>query len=156
VIGSVAVTRRRSWLWLQGLVCGAALTLAPAIAVLALVLLAPGLFVYAIEETAGKPVGRAMLLLGAAASFGPLRTLWDSGNTLDGAINLISDPVHLGMAWVVAGSGWLFGELIQIVGREVLEVMARHRAAALRQERTRLEAEWGSLSQAGSAGKPPG
>jgi hypothetical protein len=154
-MSGMTAPRRRSWLWLQGLVCGAALTLAPAIAMLTLVLLAPGLFVYAVEETSGKPVGRTMLLLGAAASFGPLRTLWDAGNSLDGAVALVSDPVHLGFAWVVAGAGWLFGEMIQIVGREVLEVMARHRAATLRQERARLEAEWGSLSsQAGSAGNP--
>ena len=153
---SAAAPRRRSWLWLQGLVCGAALALAPAIAMVVLVLLAPGLVVYALEETPGKPVGRMMLLLGAAASFGQLRILWDAGNTMDAAMAIVGDPVHVGQSWVVAGAGWMFGELIQIVGREVLEVLARHRAAALRQERTQLEAEWGPLAEPGSAGTTPG
>jgi len=96
-----------------------------------------------------------LLLLGAAASFAPLRSLWDAGNTLDAAMALITDPLRLGLAWVAAGVGWMLSELIQLVGREVLEVMARHRVAALRQERAALEAEWGTLSPPGSAGVMP-
>ncbi len=154
-MSGATVIRRRSWLWLQGLVCGAVMALVPATAVVALVLLAPGLIGYALEETAGKPVSRTMLLLGAAATFAPLRGLWDAGNTLDAAMATITDPVRLGMAWVAAGTGWMLSELTQLVGREVLEVLARHRAAALRQERAALEAEWGSLSPPGSTGPMP-
>ncbi len=54
---SASVPRRRSWLWLQGLACGAALSIATAPAILAAVLLAPALLVHATEKTPGKPVG---------------------------------------------------------------------------------------------------
>ncbi len=148
---SMAMPRRRSWLWLQGLACGAVMALMPAVAILGLVLLAPGLLVYALEEAPGKPMGRTMLLLGAAASFGQIRVLWDAGNTLDTALTILSDPIHPGTAWIAAGAGWMVSELIQMGGGEVLEVLARHRATALRQERARLEEEWGTLSAPGSA-----
>ncbi len=154
-MSGAAVTRRRPWLWLQGLICGAVMALVPATAVMGLALLAPGLVAYALEETAGRPVSRSMLLLGAAAAFAPLRTLWDAGNTLEAAMSIVTDPVRLGMAWVAAGVGWMLSELTQLVGREVLEVLARHRAATLQQERAALEAEWGSLSPPGSAGTLP-
>ncbi len=142
---SVTVPRRRSWLWLQGLACGAALSIATAPVILAGVLLAPGLLVYATETTPGKPVGESMLLLGLATVFMPVRILWENGHSLDACIDLLSDPSRIGVPWLAAGAGWLMTELTQVLGREYYEVAAKRRIAALRRERTELEEEWGSL-----------
>ncbi|MEJ1979248.1 MAG: hypothetical protein WDN49_27195 [Acetobacteraceae bacterium] len=49
-----------------------------------------------------------------------MRTLWESGNSLESALNLLSDPAHIGFSWIAAGAGWLFSEMIQIVGQQVL------------------------------------
>jgi hypothetical protein len=146
-----SVPRRRSWLWLQGLACGAALSIATAPAILAAVLLAPGLLVYATEKTPGKPVGESMLLLGLATSFMPIRILWENGHSLEACIDLLSDPSRIGVSWLAAGGAWLMTELTQIVGREFYEVAAKRRIAALQRERTELEEEWGSLEPKGSA-----
>jgi hypothetical protein len=145
-----SVPRRRSWLWLQGLACGAALSIATAPAILAAVLLAPGLLVYATEKTPGKPVGESMLLLGLATSFMPIRILWENGHSLEACIDLLSDPSRIGVSWLGAGGAWLMTELTQIVGREFYEVAAKRRIAALQRERTELEEEWGSLEPKGS------
>jgi hypothetical protein len=148
---SATVRRRRSWLWLQGLACGAALSIATAPVILAGVLLAPGLLVHATEKTPGKPVGESMLLLGLATVFMPIRILWENGHSLQACIDLLSDPARIGVSWLAAGAGWLMTELTQILGREYYEVAAKRRIASLRRERTELEEEWGSLDPKGSA-----
>jgi hypothetical protein len=142
--------RRRSWLWLQGLACGAALSIATGPALLLAVLLAPGLMSYAIERGDNKPVSETMLLLGVATCFMPLRILWDSGHGVDASIALLSDPARAGLSWVAAGAGWLMEEAAQIAARQYSDMATRRRIAQLQNERTSLVEEWGSLEP-----KPP-
>jgi hypothetical protein len=142
---SAAAPRRRSWLWLQGLLCGAALSIATGPAILLAVLLAPGLMSYAIERGDGKPVSETMLLLGAATCFMPLRILWEQGHSVDAALALLSDPARPGLSWVAAGAGWLMEEAAQIIARQSSELATKRRIAQLQKERAGLVAEWGSL-----------
>jgi hypothetical protein len=147
---SAVAPRRRSWLWLQGLACGAALSIATGPFILLAVLLAPGLVSYAIERGDSKPVSETMLLLGLATCFMPLRILWESGHSLDSCIALLSDPARTGLSWVAAGAGWLMEEAAQIIARHSSELGTRRLIAQLQKEKADLVAEWGSLEP-----KPP-
>jgi hypothetical protein len=142
---TAAVPKRRSWLWLQGLVCGAALSFATAPAMLLVVLLLPGLVAYVVERTPGKPISESMLLLGLATTFTPLRVLWEGGHTMEACIPLISDPARLGLSWMAAASGWLMYEAAQMIARQLGEHGARRKMNQLRKERAELVTEWGPL-----------
>jgi hypothetical protein len=78
-------SRGASTIWLQGLLCGALAALAPPLALLVLVLLAPAAAAAMLEGEQGRPVARILLLFGLAASIGPARRLWGAGDTLGSA-----------------------------------------------------------------------
>ena len=64
-----AVRRQHSMVWLQGLTCGAVVTLAPGVAVLLGLLLGPGLLALLLDREPGTPDGA----LRAADGAGHLR-----------------------------------------------------------------------------------
>ena len=144
---SGAALRPRSWLWLQGLACGTALAVAPGPVALLGVLLAPGLVAYLVEARPGKPVSEAMLLLGAATVFTPLRLLWEGGLTIVASIDLLEEPARVVLSWTAAAAAaaWLAGQLARIMARELSEARAKRHMASLRRERAGLVAEWGAL-----------
>lgn len=138
-----AAPPRRSLVWLQGLGCGALVTLAPPLAALLALLLLPGLVALLLDRLAGKPVARAMLLCGAAASVVPARQLWDRGLTMENSFDLSSNTLIIGGAWTAAAAGWLLAELAPLLVRLFLEAKTRRRLAELRGARARLAADWG-------------
>src|ERR1700722_10136739 len=83
--------RQHSLVWLQGLLCGALVTLATPTALLLGVLLGPALLVAFLDTEQGKPVGRSVVLFSMAASVQPLKSLWVSGHTMQVATTLASD-----------------------------------------------------------------
>ena len=133
----------RSLAWLQGLLCGALIMVSPALALLFGGLLAPGLVTVAIDHIQGKPVARAVLMSGLAASVAPARELWLAGLSLDAAFAQLSDPLVLGTAWAAGAAGWLLAEVAPIVVRLVLDMRSTARIAELRARRARYEEEWG-------------
>lgn len=135
-------SRPHSMVWLQGLTCGAVVTLAPAIALLLGVLLGPGLLAMLFDREPGRPVARSVLLCGVAASVQPLRTLW-ADQSVDAALSLLGDVQTLGTAWSAAAAGWLMAELVPLGARLVLDALAHGRAARLRVERAKLVETWG-------------
>jgi len=144
-----AVRRQHSMVWLQGLTCGAVVTLAPGVAVLLGLLLGPGLLALLLDREAGRPMARCVLLMGLATCVQPLRALWSDGQSLAVALALAGDLQVMGTAWSAAAAGWLMAELAPLGTRLVLEALARSRAAKLRSERDRLLAAWGGEDAAG-------
>jgi hypothetical protein len=67
--------RQHSWVWLQGLLCGALATIATPTAVLLGVLLGPALLAMLLDREPGRPTGRSVALFAMAASVAPLKTL---------------------------------------------------------------------------------
>jgi len=61
---ATAAARRGPGLWVQGLLCGALVTLATPTAVLAGVLLLPAVIVHLMDTTEGRPILRTVLLFG--------------------------------------------------------------------------------------------
>ena len=136
--------RRHSFVWLQGLACGAVVTLAPAAALLLGVLLGPAALALVLDPQPGRPVARAVLLCSAAACVEPLRALWAAGHTTQASLALLGDFGLVGTAWSAAAAGWLLVELAPVLTRVVLEAHSRAKAARLRAARARLGEEWGS------------
>lgn len=135
--------RQHSLVWLQGLACGAVVTLTPGIALLLGALLAPGILALVLDREPGRPTARTVLLLGLATCITPAEAWWTSGQTVRAALAVLSNLQVLGTAWSIAAAGWLLAELAPLVTRLVLDSMARSRAARLRTEREALVEAWG-------------
>jgi hypothetical protein len=146
-----AAAKRGSGMWMQGLVCGALVTLATPTAILGGVLLLPTILVYLTDAAEGRATLRAVLLFGLAASLRPLLTLWSGGHTVDLSLSLLSDLATPVVAWSAQGAGWLLSQLIPLVVRVTLEAQMRLEVARLRAERAKLAEEWGLPPAEGDA-----
>lgn len=135
--------RRHSFVWLQGLACGAVVTLVPASALLLAVLLGPAGLALLLDRDPGRPTARTVLLCSGAACVEPVRALWSAGHTTDAALALLGDIGVIGTAWSAAAAGWLLVELAPVAARIALEAQARARTSRLRAARAKLAAEWG-------------
>jgi hypothetical protein len=133
---------RRSWLWLQGAACGGLAAVAPGVACILAILLAPALLLYVTEQTQGRPVARTMLLMGAATTFRPLRIVWDHGLSLISGLDLLGDPAVPLLSWTACGAGWLIIELVTITASQVARAADNRTTSRLRDERDALEKEW--------------
>jgi len=136
--------RRHSLVWLQGLGCGAVVTLVPALALLLGVLLLPGVLAVLYDRQGGRPVARTVMLCGTAASVPTMLALWGAGNSVDACLALLGDLRVVGTAWSTAAAGWILAELAPVAVWAVLEAITRTHAARLRAERQKLAEEWGN------------
>ena len=133
----------RSLIWLQGLLCGGLVTLATPTALLIGVLFLPALIANAADRQPGKPIARSIALFGFCGIVGPVLRLWSAGHTLEMAGALATDFDNFSLAWGMAAIGWVLAELAPVAVRAALEASAVSRAARLRAERVKYEAEWG-------------
>jgi hypothetical protein len=134
---------QRSLIWIEGTLCGLMAAVATPMAVLLAGLMLPGLVALMLDRIAGKPIARAMLLFGAAATAAPARDLWQVGLSMAASTQLLTDPATLGLAWGGGLFGWGVAEVAPLVASLVTEAKTITRAAALRRMRTALEEEWG-------------
>ncbi|MDE2007521.1 MAG: hypothetical protein KGI51_13205 [Rhodospirillales bacterium] len=132
----------RSLAWAQGLLCGALVALAPALAVLIAVLAAPSVLALALERAAGRPVLRGVALCNASATVGPVRAFWAAGHGMGAAGAILGAPRVLAIAWGAGAAGWLLAELCPLGLRLALEIAAASRAARLRARREALTRAW--------------
>lgn len=134
-----------STIWLQGLVCGALVTLATPLALLLAVLLAPAIVTGLLESQPGRPVARALLLFGLSASVDPAHRLLAAGDLMSVSVGLVSEPRVLGMAWGTAAGTWVLLELIPVLLGLALEAHSQRIAARLQVQRERLMENWPEL-----------
>jgi hypothetical protein len=135
--------KQGSLLWLAGLGCGALMTLATPTAVVAGILLAPGLLSVVMDQSPGKPTARSVILFGLAATVPPLAALWRTGHHMGTALDLAGDSTVLATAWAAQGGAWLLCELTPLIVTLVMEAVSRSRAARLRAARAGYEEQWG-------------
>jgi hypothetical protein len=133
---------RGSLLWLQGLVCGALLTFATPTALLLGVLMAPAAAAWLADTLPGRPVARAVAVAGLAPALGPVWHLWLGGHTIAVALELLSDPAAIGIAWVAAACGWAMCQVLPVVLRTLREMREAARAKALAAELELQKEEW--------------
>jgi hypothetical protein len=134
--------RQHSLTWLQGLLCGAMVTLATPTALLLGVILGPALLAVLLDHEPGRPRARSIALCSMAAAVDPVRALWTSGHSMAVATALAGNVRVVGTAWTAAAAGWLLAEITPIVVRMALEALSIARAARLRAERARLVEAW--------------
>jgi hypothetical protein len=137
-----AAARAGRLIWLQGLACGALVTFASPLAILAGGLMAPAILAAVLEARPGRPVTRVVGLACAAVAASPVWHLWLAGTGTEGALALLADPATLGGAWGAGALGWALTELIPLVLRLSMEAADRARKAAMENERTALLEEW--------------
>lgn len=133
----------RSVIWLSGLACGALAAIAPGIAIVAAGLLVPGVFALKLDREPGRPVARTVLTCGLAGCVQPVITLWNTGQSFDTAIAIVTDPTTLGVAWSAAAAGWLLTQIAPLAVRAGLEAAALARSSRLRAARSRIVETWG-------------
>jgi hypothetical protein len=140
--GGIA-TNYRSVVWLSGLACGVLAALVPGIAAVAAGLLAPGLAALKFDREPGRPVARTVLTCGLAGCVHPVITLWNTGQSFDTAIAIVTDPTTIGIAWSAAAAGWLLTQITPLAVRAALEGVALARSTRLRAARSRIAEAWG-------------
>jgi hypothetical protein len=128
--------------WLQGLACGALLTFAPAFALLLGVLLAPALVGVLLDRRPGRPVARAVFLAGAAFTLAPAWRLFEGGQSLNAAMDLLQELRVLVPAWFAGASGWAMCEILPMLLRVASDTRAASRIAALKTEAKALRDAW--------------
>ncbi len=144
---AAAAPPRRSWFWLQGVVCGVAAAVAPGTAVLLAILLGPGFITYATAQGRTRPIARAMIMMGAATVFMPLRLLWEQGGSLDAALDLLGDPTRPLLSWVASGAGWSIAQVTELATQFALNAKSNRTLRALKKEREALAAEWADAAE---------
>jgi hypothetical protein len=119
--------------WLQGL---------PAFALLLGVLLVPALVGVLLDRRPGRPVARAVFLAGAAFALAPAWRLFEGGDNLSAALDLLQDPRVLAPAWLAGATGWALCEILPMLLRVASDARAAARTAALQAEIEALREAW--------------
>ncbi len=140
-----AAASPRSWLWLQGAVCGGLVVLAPGTAVLLGTLLLAAVAMAVVETTPGRPIARSMLLMGAATALSPLLALWEQGGSFAAAIDVLSNPLVPLWSWTGSGSAWLVGQTWEVVSTFIMQAADDHSSRRLKEERSKLVDEWRTI-----------
>jgi hypothetical protein len=133
----------RSIVWLSGLACGVLAAVAPGLATLGAGLLVPGMVALKLDEEPGRPVARTVLTCGLAGCVQPVITLWNTGQSFDAALAIVTDPRTIGVAWSAGAAGWLLTQLAPLLVRALLEAAALGRATRLKVARGRIVEVWG-------------
>ena len=131
-----------SFLWLQGLVCGAVLAFATPVALLVCVLMAPGAAASVFDTAPQRAMTRAVCLGCLAFTLGPVWRLILDGSGMTKAVDLALDPAIIGPAWLAGACGWALCELLPVVLRSLADARAASRIAALQNEEAELKEQW--------------
>jgi hypothetical protein len=138
----VPAKTKGSLLWLQGLVCGAILTFAPASAVLLGVLLAPAFACMAADIEPGRGTTRAVTLACMAGALAPVWHLWMAHDRMEEAILVLCDPLSLTLAWGGGAIAWALCQILPVFLGAVWSVRETIRSHAIDAELKRLREEW--------------
>ena len=131
-----------SLLWMQGLACGALLTFAAPTALVLATLLAPALACLLGERAAPRTAARAVTLCCAAAALAPLWHLWMRNDRMDAALDTLSNPLTLVIAWGAGACAWALCQVVPVVVCTAWDARAAARARTLEAELTRTREEW--------------
>jgi hypothetical protein len=113
----------------------------------ALCLFLPSLLVLATEQDRSRPLTRAVVLFGLAASWNTLGLLWKFGGLGPTGWTAVSlaialDTNRLAMAWAAQTGGWLMAEGLAIAFSLGGESRVRQITEAAERRKEALRAEW--------------
>ncbi len=131
-----------SLLWVQGLASGALLTFATPTALVLATLLAPAIACALGEKGVAGSATRAVALCCTAASLSPLWHLWAQGDSMDAALDALSNPLTMVTAWGAGACAWALCQVVPVVLRTAWETREASRARMLQAELAITRAEW--------------
>ncbi len=137
-----AAAPKSSLMWVQGMVCGALLAFATPTAVMLGVLLAPALACVVGEPAQGRTMARGVALCCGAAAIAPVWHLWHGGNSMGTALELLSSPLCLVLAWGAGACAWALCQVLPVVVRTTWEMRMAARAKAVEVELAACRDEW--------------
>ena len=139
---AVEARPRQSTFWVQGAICGALLAFATPTALLIGILLAPALATAAVEQGPLRGTTRAVALCGAAATLSPAWRLWMQGGQMGAALDLLSDPLTIVLAWGAGACAWAACQVLPAIVAGVWNVREASRAKAIETELIRCREDW--------------
>jgi len=134
----------RSWFWLQGVGCGVLVATAAPLALVLAVALAPTLL-----AALGAQPGESRRAAGVLAVYGLagllqwLQPLWQAAQNWPASLDLLGEMQLLSVCWGGQAAAWLLGQVVPLIGRQVLEAKVRARIGRLQDAKQRLREEWG-------------
>ncbi len=131
-----------SVLWIQGLACGALLTFATPTALLLATLLAPAIACALGEKNTAGSSTRAVSLCCAAAALSPLWHLWMRGDSMEAALDALSDPLTLVIAWGAGACAWALCQVVPVILRTAWDASEATRARIMQAELASTREEW--------------
>ena len=102
-------------MWVQGLACGALLTFATPTALMLVALLAPAIACALGEKGGTSGATRGVALCCAAAALAPLWHLWMLDDRMDVALDALSDPLTLVLAWGAGACAWALCQVVPVI-----------------------------------------
>jgi hypothetical protein len=129
-------------MWLQGLICGALLAFAPAMALLLGVLLAPAIACFAADMEHGRGATRSVAIACAAGALSPAWHLWLANDQLAVAIALLCDPLNLLLAWGGGACAWALCQVVPAILQSLWSVREILRANKIEAEIKQIREEW--------------
>lgn len=136
------IATRTPFMLAQALMLGLCVALAPALTVLCLLLLLPGIAAWYLDSSHGRPMSRAVLAFGAAGALAPV---WRQVQHDPAMHGLLAEAVNVrafGLAWGLAGIGWLIGRAAQLALAIYHRSETDSRIHRLKAQRHALETEW--------------
>ncbi len=127
---------------LPALVLLALLAFAAPMVVLAGILLLPMLMSWATDASPGRPVTRAVLLFGLAASCPTLVSLWSEGDRMADAVALGTEIPTLAISWAAQAGGWLLTQLLPLLVSVAINRNTQAAIARLERRRADMLQEW--------------
>lgn len=134
------VLHRLIW---AGLFIATLLFISPATAMLLFFGLLPSFVALIIDRSDGKYAMFCVLGLNFSGLFPFLSDLWFKTNSIDAAINILTDVFSLLIIYMSAGFGWMLYMALPPVVTSLLSVMSQRRVAELRETQSTIIEEWG-------------
>ncbi len=131
-----------SRMWLQGLVCGALLAFAPAMALLLAVLMAPAMASMAADLEKSRGTTRSVTIACAAGALAPAWHLWLAHDEIGATLVLLSDPLNLLLAWGGGASAWALCQVVPALLQSVWSVRETVRSHKIQAEMKQIREEW--------------
>ncbi len=130
------------WKWWHGMLGGMLLMVSPGAALLLIALAAPVLLVLVADVTPRRTLTRTVTLFCAAGAVDPLRAFLSMGHELATAMELLTHPSIILLAWTATGCGWLLDEMCGLCATLLTRMQLAARNKALEAELLAVRAEW--------------
>jgi len=105
--------------------------------------LLPTFVAYVIDRAKGKPAAYCVGGINICGVFPYMLQLWTGDNSMNAAINIMTDVFVLAVMYGAAAFGWMIYQSLPPIVTTFMTVIAQHRVSTLRAQQRELVDEWG-------------